>query len=411
MTDKIECPNCGHPFDVEEVLSSKLEEQLREKYAKRVADEANRLNAEKAKLQEEKNRLEKAKDLQEEQLKELLEARLKTERLKLEDEVSESMKEELAALKNENEKRKQENQSLKRKEVELLQKEAQLKEQQEDMDIQLQKKLLEEKTEIEEKARLKEREAFELEKIKLLKQIEDNRKLAEEMKRKAEQGSMQLQGEVQELALENTLGSLYPFDIIEPVPKGVRGADCVQKVRNSQQQVCGSIVYESKRTKAFANDWLEKLKNDQLTCKADIAVIATETMPSDMDRFGQKDGVWICGFHEIAAVSSVLREILLQTNAVRSSQENKSDKMELLYNYLTSTEFVNTVTRIVENYDAMITQLNSEKKAMHKIWAAREKQIWVVQQNVSALFGSIKGIAGASLETSAVLELPNPEFQ
>ena len=222
---------------------------------------------------------------------------------------------------------------------------------------------------------------------------------------------MQLQGEVQELALEDLLSKSYPFDKVQEVPKGVRGADCIQTVINALQQECGSIVYESKRTKNFANDWVEKLKQDQITCKADLAVIVTETMPSDMDRFGEKDGVWICGFHEVRSLSFVLREMLIKTQSVRISQENKGDKMELLYTYLTSNEFVQNIKRIVENYDGMIDQLNSEKKAMYKIWASREKQIWVVQENISALFGSIKGIAGKELETSSVLQLPDRQIE
>jgi hypothetical protein len=133
-------------------------------------------------------------------------------------------------------------------------------------------------------------------------------------------------------------------------------------------------------------------------------------MPSDMDRFGEKDGVWICGFHEVKSLSFVLREMLIKTHSVKLTEENKGDKMELLYTYLTSNEFVQNIKRIVENYDGMIDQLNSEKKAMHKIWASREKQIWVVQENISALFGSIKGIAGKELETSNVLELPDKQI-
>jgi hypothetical protein len=133
-------------------------------------------------------------------------------------------------------------------------------------------------------------------------------------------------------------------------------------------------------------------------------------MPSDMDRFGEKDGVWICGFHELKSLSLVLREMIIKTHSVKKSEENKGDKMELLYNYLTSNEFVQNIERIVENYDSMINQLNSEKKAMYKIWAQREKQIWVVQENISALFGSIKGIAGKELETSNVLQLPDSQI-
>jgi hypothetical protein len=227
------------------------------------------------------------------------------------------------------------------------------------------------------------------------------------MKRKAEQGSMQMQGEVQELALEELLMSTYPFDSIEEVSKGVRGADCIQTVVNKRQQSCGSIVYESKRTKDFGGNWIDKLKQDQIQCKADIAVLVTETFPKGMDRFGEKDGVWICGFHEVKSLSFVLREMLIKTQSVKSAEENKGDKMELLYSYLTSNEFVQNIQRIVENYDGMQSQLNSEKKAMHKIWATREKQMWVVQENISSLFGSIKGIAGNALETSAVLQLPD----
>ncbi|MDA8886770.1 DUF2130 domain-containing protein, partial [Bacteroidia bacterium] len=252
-----------------------------------------------------------------------------------------------------------------------------------------------------------EREANMLREKEFQKQLEDQKKLIDEMKRKAEQGSMQLQGEIQELALEELLRTSYPFDKIDEVGKGTRGADCVQTIVNNRQQTCGSIVYESKRTKNFAGDWIDKLKQDQITAKADIAVLVTQTMPTGMERFGEKDGVWVCGFHEVKSLSYVLREMLLKTQSVKSSEENKGDKMELLYSYLTSNEFVQNIQRIVENYDGMINQLNSEKKAMHKIWAQREKSIWVVQENIGSLFGSIKGIAGNALTTSSVLELPD----
>lgn len=136
-------------------------------------------------------------------------------------------------------------------------------------------------------------------------------------------------------------------------------------------------------------------------------MIVTETYPSDMDRFGKKNGVWICGYHELKSLSLVLREMLIKSHSLSIAQENKGDKMELLYTYLTSNEFVQNIQRIVENYDSMIQQLNTEKKAMFKMWATREKQIWVVQENISSLFGSIKGIAGSALATSAILELPS----
>ncbi len=411
MTDKIKCPNCGHSFDVEEALSGKLEAHFKAEYEKKVAEQAEKFNAEKKKLEKEKELLSKQKENQDELLKVELEKALELEKKKIEKSTLENYEQQLISLKEENAKRKSENKNLKEKEVALMRREADLKEQQEDLKLQVEKEMLEKQQEIEEKARLKERESFELEKIKLLKQIDDNKKLAEEMKRKAEQGSMQLQGEVQELALEELLGRTYPFDNIQEVPKGIRGADCIQSVVNELQQECGSIVYESKRTKNFSNDWIDKLKQDQISCKADIAVLVTQTLPKDMVRFGEKNRVWICSFQEVKSLSFVLRQMLIKTHSVKTSEANKGDKMELLYNYLTSNEFVQNINRIVENYTAMDIQLKSEKKAMNKIWAMREKQNWVVQENIAALFGSIKGIAGKELSTSKALELPEREIE
>lgn len=411
MNEKITCPNCGHQFDIEEALAGKLEAQFKAEFEKKIADQALRFQNERDRLEKEKENFEAQKERQEEILKARLLKEMEQESLKIRRRAQEHYEEKLTALQQENDKRKAENKTLKEMEVSLMRRESELREKQEAVKLDVEREMLLRQKEIEEKARAKERESFELEKLKLLKQIDDNKKLAEEMKRKAEQGSMQLQGEVQELALEDLLARNYPFDQISEVSKGMRGADCIQTVVNVSQQACGTIVYESKRTKNFANDWIEKLKQDQVVCKADISVLVTETLPSDMDRFGERNGVWICGFHEVKSLSFVLRQMLIRTHAVKVSQENKGDKMELLYHYLTSNEFVQNIKRIVENYDSMIDQLNSEKKAIYKIWATREKQIWVVQENISALFGSIKGIAGKELETAHVLELPVKDIE
>ena len=407
MNDKIKCPNCAYEFDVEEALSGKIEAHFKSVYEKKVAEQSDLLNEEKRKINEDKERFLRDKEKHDELLKHEVSKLLKHEKRKIELEAQEEVEEKIKSLQEENTKRKLENKNLKEKEVAFLKKEAELIEKQENLNLQMEKDLLERQNEIEEKGRAKERESFELEKIKLLKQIDDNKKLAEEMKRKAEQGSMQLQGEVQELALEELLGRIYPFDRIDEVPKGIRGADSIQTVINSSQNKCGSIVYECKRTKNFSNDWIDKLKQDQITCKADIAVLVTETLPNDMERFGEKNGVWVCGYAEVNSLSFVLREMLIRTHSVKQAQENQGEKQALLYQYFTSTEFVQNIQRIVDNYDGMINQLNSEKKAMMKILSIREKQIWVVQENISALFGSIKGIAGNSLESSSVLELPD----
>jgi len=411
MNNKIKCPNCGHSFDVEEALSGKLEAQFKAEYEKKVVKQAEKFNQEKRRLEEQKRLFEEQREKEGELFQAEIAKQLKQEKSKIEKNVFESVEEKMKALQEENEKRKSENKLLRQKELDLLIREKELKEKQEENELQVEKQMLEKRDEIAGEIRKQEQEKNVLKFREYEKKLEDQKKLVEEMQRKGEQGSMQLQGEVQELALEDLLSRTYPFDTIEEVPKGIRGADAIQIVINSNQQKCGLIVYESKRTKNFANDWIDKLKQDQIICKADIAVIVTETYPSDMDRFGEKNGVWICSFQEVKSLSFVLREMLIKTNFVKLSQENKGDKMELLYNYLTSNEFVQNIKRIVENYDGMINQLNSEKKAMHKIWAEREKQIWVVQENISALFGSIKGIAGESLQTAGVLQLPDKTIE
>tara|TARA_R100000935_G_scaffold58808_1_gene98146 strand:+ start:10723 stop:11961 length:1239 start_codon:yes stop_codon:yes gene_type:complete len=407
MNDKIKCPNCGHEFDVEEALSGKLEAHFKAEYERKVAKQAQKFNSERKELEREKEEFEQKKEKENELFKEKLEQRLVKESDKIQKQTQEYFEQQLKSLQEENEKRKEENRALKSQEIDLLKRENELKEKAEDLKLNVQKELLEKQTEIEEKAKAKERESMALKEKEYQKQLDDQKKLIDEMKRKAEQGSMQMQGEIQELALEELLKNAYPFDNILEIGKGIRGADCIQTVINPLQQTCGSIVYESKRTKNFSNDWINKLKQDQINCKADIAVIVTETFPNDMDRFGEKNGVWICGFNEVKSVSFVLREILIKTQSVKSSDENKGDKMELLYSYLTSNEFVQNINRIIENYDSMIQQLNYEKKAAFKNFAIREKQIWSVQENINVLFGSIKGIAGKELETSSILELPD----
>lgn len=236
-------------------------------------------------------------------------------------------------------------------------------------------------------------------KIKELeKQLDDQKKLADEMRRKAEQGSMQLQGEVQELALEELLKAAFPFDLISEVGKGVRGADCIQTVRNNFGQECGKIIYESKRTENFSNEWIEKLKTDKRSQGADIAVIVTRKMPKDFESFGEKDGVWICSFAEIKAVTFMLRDSLLKIfNAVKS-QENKGDKMHLLYDYLTGSEFAEQWKAIREGFMSMKLSIQKERDAMEKLWKAREKQLEKVLLNAAHVRGSIEGISGTDVD-------------
>jgi hypothetical protein len=206
---------------------------------------------------------------------------------------------------------------------------------------------------------------------------------------------MQMQGEVQELLLEELLKASFPFDLISEVGKGVRGADCIQTVRNNIGQEAGKIIYESKRTTAFAAEWIEKLKADMRSQGADIAIIVTQTFPKDMDRFGEKDGVYICSFQEVRSVALLLRNAILKVHDVRKSQVNKGDKMTLLYDYLIGNEFGEQWKAIGEGFRQMRQSIQKERDAMEKLWKSREKQLEKVLLNAMHIKGSIEGIAGS----------------
>lgn len=291
--------------------------------------------------------------------------------------------------------------SSRQKELEFLQREKELKTKEDEMEIAVQRKLLEEREKMkaslikEESSRMELKEQEHQLKLKELeKQLDDQKKLTEEMKRRQEQGSMQLQGEVQELLLEEILRNAFPFDTIAEVGKGIRGADCIQTVRNNFGQECGKIIYESKRTENFSSDWIEKLKTDMRSQGADIAVIVTKAMPKDMAHFGEKNGAWVCSFSEVKAVAYTLRDGIIKVFNAAKKQQNKGDKMNLLYDYLTGTEFSEQWKAIREGFMTMKQSIQKERDMMEKLWKAREKQLEKVLLNAAHVKGSIEGIAG-----------------
>lgn len=414
MENLIKCPNCGHQFPVETALSSQIEEHLRQEYEKKNAQQSAIYYKQKEALDKEKEEFEKKKAQENELFKERLDKKvnevLEAERIKLQKIEQEKFELKIKQLEEENEKRKAENKELREKELILLKKESELKEREEQMKLDMEKKMLEKREEIAIEIQKREQEKNELRFKEYEKKLEDQKKLIDEMKRKAEQGSMQMQGEVQELALSEILKFEYPFDLIDDVPKGIAGADVIQTVINPHQQECGKIIYESKRTKSFSDGWIEKLKNDQREAGALIAVIVTEALPKDMERFGRKDGIWICTYYDIKSITFILREMVIREYAVLSSQENKGSKMEMLYNYLVSDEFRQRVEGIVEGFSTLKNEMDREKRAMQKIWKEREKQIEKVILNTVDMYGSIRGIAGNVIAPVKELELTDLEL-
>lgn len=346
---------------------------------------------------------------QKKQQEQAFEQKLVQEKASLQASVAENLRKTISAdfenklkLLDETNKENEEKLKLARsKEVEFLKKEQEIKNREAEIELNIQRRLQEQREELVAQVRKQELEKNSLKETEhqlrvkeLEKQLDDQKKLAEEMKRKAEQGSMQLQGEVQELILEELLRSTFPFDTIEEVGKGVRGADCVHNVRNQFGQECGRIIYESKRTKDFSIEWIEKLKKDMRSMGIDVAVIVTQTYPKGMDCFGEKDGVWICSFDEVKAVSYILRDGIIKLFSAAKSQENKGDKMHMLYDYLTSNEFSEQWKAIREGFMSMKLSIQRERDAMEKLWKAREKQLEKVLLNAAHIRGSIEGISG-----------------
>jgi hypothetical protein len=395
MSTEVKCPSCGHSFPLEEAIGKEYEQELRDKMItwQKKKDEEFQKKEEEFKVQQ--------KDLA---LK--YEQQFAQEKLQLEEGVRKSIasdfENKLTFLENTNKENQEKLKLAGQKELDFIKKEQELKTRAEEMELEIQRKMQAERNQIVEQIKKQEIEKNQLKETEhqlrvkeLEKQLEDQKKLADEMRRKAEQGSMQLQGEVQELILEELLKSTFPFDAIGEVGKGVRGADCIQTVRNKYGQDCGKIIYESKRTKDFSNEWIDKLKKDMRGAGVDVAVIVTQSYPKGMNCFGEKDGVWICSFEEVKAVAFVLRDGIIRLSNATKSQENRGDKMHMLYDYLTGAEFSEQWKAIREGYMSMRLSIHKERDAMEKMWKMREKQLDKVLLNASSIKGSIEGIAGA----------------
>jgi len=410
----ITCPECGAEINVNEVLYHQLQEKAKKDLDKISAKKQKEYERKLKEIEEEKEFIEETKENLKKEIDKGIQNKLKIERAKIEkslrsemeSENSERMKsledqiESKSAQLKEFNKAKADIERLKR-EKDSLREEIELEKEKE-----FTKKIAEEKQRIQKQA--EESSFFKIkEKEKI---IYDLKEQLEDAKRKAEQGSVQLQGEVQELEIENLLRQLYPIDEITEIKKGQRGADILHHVRNSQGALCGKIYYESKRTKDFQKSWLDKLKNDNLREKADILVLVSEALPDGTDKFGLLDGVWICSFHEIKALSLVLRHSIIHIHSIHQTHQGKGTKMELLYEYLTSSEFRSQFEAIIKGFKDLQVSYCDEKIKMQRIWKEREKQLDRILTNAVEFYGSLKGIAGNSIPQIEMLEMNESEL-
>jgi len=403
----IKCPNCNSEIDVNKILYHQLEEEHKDKYLaeqRKIEAEVDTKRKEYKeafdKLKAEKLAMEEAQDKFDEELKKATREQVKLEKQKLHDELKKELEEE-------------QSESMALLQKELNEKSEQVKELN-NSKIEIEK-LKREKSEVESKAKAEAQQALtkqlqdEKEKIQKAlqeqnelkfrqkdEQLEQIKRELDSARRKAEQGSMQLQGEALELAIESWLMAQFPFDNIEEVKKGAFGADCVQTIHTRELQNCGIICYESKNTKAWSDSWISKLKQDMLKVNADIGVLVSSVYPKDMKRMGFVDGIWVCSLDEFKGSVSLLRESLIRVHQTVQKEENKSDKMSLLYNYMTGNEFSMQMKAIVDGFIKMQEELDKEKRSLMASWKRREKTIDGVLANTTEMYGSLQGIAGSS---------------
>lgn len=421
------CPSCQHPFEPSDAIRDEVEKEFRQKQAEIEKDLRSKADDWRIKKEEEfKN---KEKELQKQLLLKDVDFKLKeTEskkqlelekqklaeelRTQLHKEIGGDFENQLKILQQTATDNAERLKTARQKELEFLQKEQEFKNREEELELIAQKNLQEERQKISDEVSQREKQKSEGKETELMMKIrelemknESTIRQLEEVKKKNEQGSMQLQGEVQELALEDLLKSTFPIDTISEVGKGVRGADCIQNVRNNFGQDCGKIIYESKRTKNFDKNWIDKLKADMRLSGAEVAVIVTNVMPNDLSKFGMMDGVWICTFAEVSALAQVLRDGIIKVYNATKSQENKGDKMTMLYNYLTSNEFGEQWNAIREGFMSMKSSIQKERDMMEKLWKSREKQLEKVLLNSAHIKGSMEGISGQDSIDFGMLEM------
>lgn len=389
---KIKCPNCGAMIELTDALKNSIQEELRAEYNRKWVEERKKL------------------DQQREEDTKNLEARLADQKKQLESQVRKSFEDQfsfrLKDMQNQLEEKSRKLKESEDKELDLLQRQRNMEEKERKLKLELERQLTAERAKIHSETAVKITEEFRLKDAEKEKTIHDLLKQIEELRRKAEQGSQQLQGEVLELELEEQLKKLFPGDEIVPVKKGVKGADILQKIFNDFRQPCGMILWEAKRAKDWSKEWVAKLKEDKLEAKADTGVIVTTALPKAQGRIGSIDNIWYCDPISAEGLAMALRAGLIEVALTRSAKENMNDKMEIMYHYLSSAEFRQKIEAIAESFRQMKIDLDSEKTAMNKIWAKREKQMERVIMNTTHLYGSLQGIIGQSLKPIAQLELP-----
>lgn len=372
----ITCPKCGHEFPLSEAYSTQMKEEIAAAKKHFEQESLLQLEAEKKRISEEANK--KAKEGAALAMQDL------EEQLKEKDEKVEELADQ---------------------ELELRKKQRELEDKAKSAELEMARKLDEERDKIKDAAMKEVADAHRSKDMENDKKLRDLTAQLEDAQRKLAQGSQQTQGEVVELELEEILKATFPLDDIGPVGKGMPGADVIHTVKNKVGQISGKIIWESKQTKAWTESWVAKLKDDQRSAKADIAIIMTSVLPSDVEQFGPYKGVWVTDYASAIGLATALRAGLEEVAMAKLSAVGKNEKMEAIYNYMAGTEFRQKIEAIVEAFSSMQQDLNKERRATKAMWAKREKQISRVVENTVMMYGDLQGIIGASLPQIEALEM------
>lgn len=405
----ITCPNCKTEIKLTESLAAPLIESTRQQFEQRLAQKDSEISQREQVMRDKEKQLAEDKRKLDDQVASQVAEQLKAERARVIAEESrkarqasavelENKARELAelheVLKSRDEKLAQAQQA----QAELIKKQRELDDAKRELELTVAKRVQDGLTEV---RTLAKKEAEDEQKLKVMEKeqtIAAMQKQIEDLKRRAEQGSQQLQGEVQELELENLLRMKFPYDAIESVPKGEFGGDVLHRVVGAGGQTGGTILWEFKRTKNWSDPWLVKLRDDQRTAKAEIAIIVSQVLPKGVETFELIEGVWVTHPRAALPVAMILRQSLLEIALVRQSSEGQQTKTEMVYQYLTGPRFRQRVEAIVEAFSTMQEDLDKERKAIMKQWAKREEQIERVMAATVGMYGDLQGIAGKSLQ-------------
>ncbi|PJA02328.1 DUF2130 domain-containing protein [bacterium (Candidatus Gribaldobacteria) CG_4_10_14_0_2_um_filter_36_18] len=397
ILDKIKCPQCGKLIPVTEAFRHQLTEQVKKEFEEKAIKQQQEF------VVREKKVAEREKDIEKQ-----IQKRIVQERTKIEGEAQKKAKEsfaiEMEDLQAENREQKEKLRKAQETELVLRKRTREVEEREKNLELEIERKISDERKKIEEEVIKKTIEDHRFKDLEKDKKISDLLTKIEELKRQAEQGSQQTQGEVFELELEDFLKTQFSLDDIKPVPKGTKGADVLHHVYSNSGHHCGTIIWESKRTKNWIEGWIDKLKNDQREAKANIAVLVSDVLPKDVNGFTFRENIWITNYQSIFGLAIALRINLTQVAMTKLATVGKNEKIEVIFNYLTGLEFRQRVEAIVEAFTAMKGDLEKEKRVYTRQWAQREKQIERVITNTVGMYGDLQGLIGSSMQSIPALE-------